>query len=88
MIVKQLTVENELGLHARVASRIVSETKAFQSTIQVRKDGKTFNLKNVTGVIMVNGKKGDVLSVEFSGEDEERACEAVAALFAEKFGER
>lgn len=88
MITKQLTVENELGLHARVASRIVQETKAFQSTVQVRKDGKVFNLKNVTGVIMVNGKKGDVLTVEFSGEDEEQACEAVTTLFAHKFGEK
>ncbi len=88
MITKQLTVENELGLHARVASRIVRETRAFQSTVRVRKDDRTFDLKNVTGVIMVNGKRGDVLTVEFDGADEVQACEAVTALFADKFGEK
>lgn len=88
MITRELEVENELGLHARVASRIVREAKKFSSSVIIRKGGETFDLKNVMGVIMINAKKGDFLTAEFSGEDEEQASQAISGLFAQKFGER
>lgn len=88
MVTKQLEVLNELGLHARVASRIVREMKKFESSVTVRKEGRAYDLKNVTGVITVNAKLGDVLTVEFAGSDEEAAAEAVEILFINKFGEK
>ena len=88
MITKQLTVLNELGLHARVASRIVREMRKFESSVLVKKDGKTYDLKSVTGVITVNAKMGDVLTVEFEGSDAEVAAGAAETLFLNKFGEK
>lgn len=88
MVKKQLEVVNELGLHARVASRIVRELRKFESSVIAVKNNKNFDLKNVTGVITVNAKHGDVLEVEFSGPDENEAAQAVEKLFADKFGER
>lgn len=88
MISKQFEVLNELGLHARVASRIVREARKFQSSVIVKKEGRDYDLKNVTGVITVNAKRGDILTVEFDGEDEETAVMAVEALFLNKFGEK
>lgn len=88
MIVKQLEVLNELGLHARVASRIVREARKFKSGVIVQKEGRSFDLKNVTGVITVNAKRGDILAVEFEGDDEESAAAAIESLFLDKFGEK
>lgn len=88
MVIKNLEVTNELGLHARVASRVVRELKQFKSSVVVNKEGKAYDLKNVTGVITVNAKRGDVLEVAFSGPDENEAAESVEKLFADKFGER
>ncbi|RHW32815.1 HPr family phosphocarrier protein [Neobacillus notoginsengisoli] len=88
MIVEQFEVCNELGLHARVASRIVRELSKFESNVIVKKEGKDFNLKSVLGVMTVNAKKGDVLTIEFSGSDEAAAVEAVRVLFLNKFGEK
>ena len=88
MITRELEVQNELGIHARVASRIVREARHFESSIVVRKEGETYNFKNITGVITVNAQKGAVLTVEFDGADEQEASDAFAALFANKFGER
>jgi len=88
MITKQLEVLNELGFHARVASRIVREVRKFESSVIVKKDGKAFDLKNVTGVITANVKKGDVLTVEFCGADEEATAEGLEKLFIDKFGEK
>ena len=88
MVTKQLEVLNELGLHARVAGKIVRELRKFESSVQVQKNERLYDLKNVTGVITVNAKRGDVLDIVFSGPDEAEAAEAAEKLFADKFGER
>ena len=88
MLIKLLEVKNELGLHARVASRIVREARKFNSSVIVQKEGKSYDLKNVTGVITVNAKRGDMLIVEFDGEDEGAAAASMETLFEDKFGEK
>jgi len=88
MVSKQLKVANELGFHARVASRIVRELRKFECSVIVHKEGKDYDLKNVTGVITVNAKCGDILDVEFTGPDENETALAVEKLFENKFGER
>ena len=88
MITKQFEVRNELGFHARVASRIVREARKFQSSVMVQKGGKSYDLKSVTGVITVNAQRGDLLTVAFEGDDEATAAEAVEVLFRNKFGEK
>lgn len=87
MVVKELEVLNKLGFHARVASRITRSVGQFQSSVNVKKDGRSYDLKSVTGVIMANAKQGDILTIEIEGSDEAAAAEALSALFAEKFGE-
>ena len=88
MLIKSLEVLNEFGFHARVASRIVREARKFQSSVNVKKGGRFYDLKNVTGVITVNAKCGDILTVELDGSDEEAAAEAFEALFQNRFGEK
>ncbi|MDD2971160.1 MAG: HPr family phosphocarrier protein [Lachnospiraceae bacterium] len=88
MVVKELEVLNELGLHARVACRINRSLGAYESSFHVVKEGQKYDLKTVTGVIMTNAKQGDVLTVEVEGADEDTGAEALEKLFAEKFGER
>ena len=88
MVVKELQVQNKLGFHARVASRITRSVSAFQSSVNVQKDGRRFDLKSVTGVMMANAKHGEMVTVEFDGADEQDAAQAMEALFADKFGER
>ena len=88
MIVRELEVLNELGFHSRVACRITRCAGEFQSSVHVKKNGQSFDLKNVTGVMMANAKHGDVVTVEIEGPDEEAAAAAMEKLFAEKFGER
>lgn len=88
MIVKELPVTNELGLHARVACRITRLAGKFESSVLLRKGERDFDLKGVTGVIASNVKFGDVATVIFEGSDEQQAAIEFEQLFAEKFGER
>jgi len=88
MIIKQFEVLNELGLHARVASRIVREMRKFESSVIVKKGDREFDLKNVTGVITSNAKRGDIVTIEINGADEEIAADGLELLFKNKFGEK
>ena len=88
MITRQFEVLNELGFHARVASRIVREMRKFESSIIVKKNGRDFDLKNVTGVITSNTKRGDIVNIEIDGADEEVAAQDLELLFKNKFGEK
>ncbi|HYE67202.1 MAG TPA: HPr family phosphocarrier protein [Anaerovoracaceae bacterium] len=87
MITKKLTVLNELGIHARVASRIVRCASGFESSINVKKEGGLFDLKTVLGVMTLNAKCGESLLVEIEGSDETEAANTIEELFAIKFGE-
>jgi phosphocarrier protein len=87
MITKELKVLNELGIHARVASRIVRCASGFESSVLVKKDGGLFDLKTVLGVMTLNTKYGESLSIEIDGPDETEAAKTLEELFAIKFGE-
>lgn len=88
MLIKELKVLNELGIHARVASKLVRCAKEFGCSINARKDGNLFDLKNIFGVMTINAKCGETVSVEFDGNDEEAAAKEIDKLFEDKFGEK
>jgi len=87
MLEKQLLIQNELGVHARVANKITRCSGQFKCSITAINDGKEHNLKNVVSAMLLNGKNGDMINVIFDGEDEESASIALEELFNDKFGE-
>jgi phosphocarrier protein len=88
MLIRELLVTNELGIHARVANKITKCCGAFKSSVEAEALGKKLNLKNVLNVMILNVKRGESLTVEINGEDEEEAYEALKVLFADNFGEK
>jgi phosphocarrier protein HPr len=87
MITKELKILNELGIHARVASRIVRCASSFASSIYAKKESGLFDLKTVLGVMTLNAKCGESLLIEIEGSDETEAANTIEELFAIKFGE-
>jgi len=88
MVIKELKVLNELGIHARVASKLVRCAKSFKCSVNARKGDKLFDLKNVLGVMTINAKCGELVLVELEGIDEEAAAIEIERLFEDKFGEK
>lgn len=88
MIKKELKVQNELGLHARVAAKLSRCIQSYACEVYVEQNEKRYNLGSPLGVMTTGAKKGEVLKVVFEGADEKAAAQAVERLFAEKFGER
>lgn len=80
-------IVNELGLHARAATKLVQLASKFTSEVDVENEGQVANAKSVMGVLLLCGGPGVTITVRARGEDAEAAVEALAALIAERFGE-
>ena len=85
----EVTVEiiNELGMHARAATKFVQLSATFDCTVNVEKDGQTVNGKSIMGVLMLVASKGSSIRIVTEGEQAEACGSALAQLVAERFGE-
>jgi phosphocarrier protein len=80
-------IVNELGLHARAATKFVQTANKFKSDIDVEKDGQNVNGKSIMGVLMLVASKGTSIRVRARGEDAEACVEALGELVRGRFGE-
>lgn len=87
VVEKQVTITNRLGLHARPASLVAKKASSFKSEISLKKDDLEINAKSIMGVMILAAECGSVLIIKAWGEDEARAVQEIADLFASKFGE-
>ncbi len=87
MICTKITIINKLGLHARAAAKLVSVTAPFKSHIRAGVSGRMIDAKSIMSVMMLAAGKDSVLDLEFNGDDEQSAHDAVVALINNRFGE-
>ena len=83
----EVKVVNKLGLHARPAAQLVRQAMTFQSDITLEKDGEAVNAKSIMGIMSFAACLGTTIVITADGEDENEAVDAIAKLFADKFGE-
>jgi phosphocarrier protein HPr len=86
-VVKELTIQNKLGLHARPAAMFVRIANRFTCEISVEKDGEEVNGKSIMGLMMLAAGCGSELKVSASGDDAETAVRDLAELIQRKFDE-
>ena len=78
---------NELGLHARAATRFVQTANRFAADVEVEKDGQKVNGKSIMGVLMLVAAKGSSITIRSSGDDAVQAMDALGSLIRNKFDE-
>ena len=86
-IVKELVVQNKLGIHARPAAMIVRITNKFKSEVFVEKDEEQVNGKSIMGLMMLAAGPGSKLTVHATGPDASKAIAEIEALIQRKFDE-
>ena len=84
---KSLLIQNELGLHARAATKLVQTAAKYPCELTVTKDGHEVNGKSIMGVLMLVAAKGTTVTLKAKGEKAAEAVAAIAALIDDKFGE-
>jgi phosphocarrier protein len=87
MIEREVTIVNQLGMHARPAAQVVRTAAAFQSHVEIVRDGMAVNAKSIMGVMMLAAECGCAVVLRADGVDEAAAVDALAKLVAEGFGE-
>jgi phosphocarrier protein len=89
MIKKVLKIENELGLHARAAAKLVKLSSTFESDIRLSRSNGNQRIdgKSILGVLLLAAARGTELDIFFEGSDENEAAEAIETLVRDRFGE-
>ena len=87
MYVKDVTINNQVGLHARPATFFIQKANEFKSSIWVEKDDRRVNAKSLLGVLSLGIVKGTAINLIADGPDEEAAINALVELINSEFAE-
>ena len=87
MYMKETTVNNQVGLHARPATFFIQKANEFKSSIWVEKDDRRVNAKSLLGVLSLGMVKGTAINLIADGPDEEAAINALVELINSEFAE-
>ncbi len=80
-------IVNNLGLHARAATKLVQLASRFPCEVVISREGQRANAKSVMGVLLLCGAKGTIVEIEATGSGASEAINALGELIASRFGE-
>ena len=69
MFVKDVQVQNQVGLHARPATFFIQKANEFKSSIWVEKDERRVNAKSLLGVLSLGIVGGTTIRIIADGAD-------------------
>ena len=87
MFVKDVTVQNKVGLHARPATFFIQKANEFKASIWVEKEERRVNAKSLLGVLSLGIVGGTTIRIIADGSDEEEAVEELVRLVQSGFAE-
>ena len=87
MFVKDVVVQNQVGLHARPATFFIQKANEFKSSIWVEKEERRVNAKSLLGVLSLGIVGNTSIRVIADGADEEAAVSALVKLVESGFAE-
>ena len=85
MYTQEITVNNEVGLHARPATFFIQKANSYKSSIWVEKGDRRVNAKSLLGVLSLGIVKGMTVTLIADGADEAEALEGLSELIATGF---
>ena len=87
MYIKEATVTNQVGLHARPATFFIQKANEFKSSLWVESDDRRINAKSLLGVLSLGIAKGNKINIIGEGVDEKEAVDTLCELIANGFAE-
>ena len=80
MYTQEITVNNEVGLHARPATFFIQKANSYKSSIMVEKGDRRENEKSLLGVLSLAVIKDTSVTLIADGPDEDLAIEGLCTL--------
>ena len=87
MYTQEITVKNEVGLHARPATYFIQKANEFKCGIWVEKDERRVNAKSLLGVLSLGIVGGTTIRIIADGADEQAAVDGLIKLVESGFAE-
>ncbi len=87
MCVKEVMVQNQVGLHARPATFFIQKANEFKSSIWVEKEERRVNAKSLLGVLSLGIVGGTAIRIIADGTDEAEAVDSLVELVESGFAE-
>lgn len=85
MLVKDIVVQNQVGLHARPATFFIQKANEFKSSIWVERDERRVNAKSLLGVLSLGIVGNTKIKIIADGADEEDAVDSLIKLVQSGF---
>lgn len=86
-LVRDLTIKNRYGIHARPAALFVKTASRFQADVTIEKDQVKVSGKSIMGLMTLVAGFESVVRITTEGSDAEEAMDALAQLIEQKFFE-
>ena len=87
MYVKDVIVQNQVGLHARPATFFIEKGNELKSSIWIEKEERRVNAKSLLGILSLGIVGGTQIRVIADGADEEAAVDGLVELVESGFAE-
>jgi phosphocarrier protein len=87
MTSQNVSVVNQLGMHARAAAKFVHLATRYQSRVKVARHGREMDGKSILGLLLLAAAQGTTITITADGADEQSAVEALVELVQTGFGE-
>jgi phosphocarrier protein HPr len=87
-VVRELTICNKKGLHARASARFVQTVEKFDADVRVMRCGEIVGGTSIMALMMLAASPGTTITVEATGKEAAEVIEALTALIDSRFGEQ
>ena len=85
MISRNVSIQNNVGLHARPATFFIQKANSYKSSIWVENEDRRVNAKSLLGVLSMGIVKGMTVTLIADGPDEAEALAGLAELIDSGF---
>lgn len=85
MVIKEIKLSNEDGLHARAAALFVRTANKYESEISLACHEDEVNGKSIIGIMSLGAFEGEIVKIKCDGSDEEEALKNLTSLIENNF---
>ena len=87
MVKRDVTITNNIGLHARPATFFIQKANSYKSSVWIEKDDRKISAKSLLGVLSLGIAQGMTVTIIADGQDENDAIDGLFNLIDTGFAE-
>lgn len=84
---REITIVNELGLHARSAAMLAKTARAANGSVWIAAGDEKVDAKEIIDILTLGAAQGDALRIGIETTDDLKVLETLVELVAGGFGE-